>query len=159
MTGRQRAIAICAICATAVAVAAWMILGPDQVEETMALKPGSPMVVEAGRQIYAEHCAACHGTDLEGQPNWRQRRADGMLPAPPHDLSGHTWHHPDAQLVELTKFGPQRFAGPDYRSDMPAYDGQLTDTEIVAVLSYIKSTWPPEIRERHDQINARAPLQ
>ena len=145
-----------ASCAGVAGVAVWVILGLYRADDPMTLQPGAPEVVEAGRRIYLEHCAACHGTDLEGQPDWRHRRADGMLPAPPHDPSGHTWHHPDAQLVELTKFGPQRFAGPDYQSDMPAYEGQLTDAEIVAVLSYIKSTWPPEIQGRHDQINARA---
>lgn len=156
MTRRQRAIAIFAIFAAAAGIAAGLIFGLDQAEEATALKPGSPEVVRAGHRIYAQHCAACHGINLEGQPNWRQRRPDGMLPAPPHDPTGHTWHHPDEQLVALTKFGPQRVAGADYQSEMPAYEGQLTDAEIVAVLSYIKSTWPAEIRERHDQINARA---
>ena len=156
MTRGQRAIAIFLIFAGAAGGASWLVLGPNREHDPMTLRPGSTQVVEVGRQIYAEHCAGCHGADLEGQPNWRQRRSDGMLPAPPHDPSGHTWHHPDAQLVEMTKFGPQRFAGADYRSEMPAYQDQLTDREIVAVLSYIKSTWPPEIRARHDQINARA---
>ena len=93
---------------------------------------------------------------LEGQPNWRQRGPDGLLPAPPHDASGHTWHHSSAHLIEMTRLGPQRFAGPDYRSAMPAYEGTLSEAEIVAVLSFIKSTWPPEVRRRHDSIDAQA---
>ena len=67
--------------------------------------------VALGKEVYANQCASCHGADLEGQPNWRQRRADGRLPAPPHDESGHTWHHPDQQLFELTKYGPAAFVG------------------------------------------------
>ena len=121
----------------------------------VALTPDDAEMVALGTQIYAEHCAACHGADLEGQPNWRQRNADGRLPAPPHDETGHTWHHPDIQLFRLTKHGPAGLAGGSYESDMPAYDGTLTDAEIIAVLSYIKSTWPSEVRTRHDQINAR----
>ena len=39
---------------------------------------------------------------------------------------------------------------PDYASDMPAFVDTLTDAEIIAVLTYIKSTWPADIRERHD---------
>ena len=35
---------------------------------------------------------------------------------------------------------------PGYESDMPAFEGILSDDEIVAVLAYIKSTWPE--RER-----------
>ncbi len=121
-----------------------------------ALVPDDPAVVAAGQQVYAAECASCHGADLEGQPDWRERRADGRLPAPPHDASGHTWHHPDAQLIALTKYGPASLAGGGYESDMPAYEGKLSDGEIVAVLSYIKSTWPAEIRARHDALNARA---
>jgi len=113
--------------------------------------------VALGRGVYAEHCASCHGDRLQGQPDWRSRLPDGRLPAPPHDADGHTWHHPDAALFALTKFGPARVIGhPTYVSDMPAYAEVLSDTEIVAVLSFIKSTWPPAIRDRHDRINDAA---
>ena len=44
-----------------------------------------------GRILYKEHCASCHGAKLEGQPNWRRIGKDGLLPAPPHDATGHTW--------------------------------------------------------------------
>ncbi len=120
------------------------------------LAPEDRDVVRAGQRIYDQHCASCHGAELEGQPNWQARRPDGLLPAPPHDASGHTWHHPSDHLIRLTKYGPEAFAGTDYKSEMPAYDGTLSDAEIVAVLSFIKSTWPPEIRQRHDDLEARA---
>lgn len=106
-----------------------------------------------GRQLYAQHCASCHGAELEGQPNWRQRGPDGRLPAPPHDATGHTWHHPDAQLFELTKRGPAGLV-PGYASDMPAFGEVLGDDEIRAVLLYIKSTWPAEIRARQEVFGA-----
>lgn len=104
-----------------------------------------------GRQLYAQHCASCHGTELEGQPNWRQRGPDGRLPAPPHDPTGHTWHHSDAQLFELTKRGPAGLV-PGYESDMPAFGGVLDDDEIRAVLLFIKSTWPADIRARQEAL-------
>lgn len=114
-------------------------------------------MLQRGREVYQAHCLACHGAQLEGQPNWRERRVDGRLPAPPHDASGHTWHHPDAQLFALTKYGIGPVAGiPDYPSDMPAYNGILSDADIVAVLSWIKSQWPPEVRAHHDRINQQA---
>ena len=119
-----------------------------------ALRPDDAMLVATGREIYGEHCASCHGAALEGEPDWRKRKPNGRLPAPPHDPSGHTWHHPDAQLFELTKFGPAALVGDGYESDMPGYADVLSDREIVAVLSYIKSTWPDEIRRRHDALNA-----
>ena len=46
--------------------------------------------VVAGQSLYADNCASCHGANLEGQPNWQSPDADGVLPAPPHDGTGHT---------------------------------------------------------------------
>lgn len=119
-------------------------------------KPDDDAVTSLGAQVYTEHCASCHGKNLEGEPDWRTRKPDGKLPAPPHDATGHTWHHPDQVLFDLTKYGLKKFAGPDYETDMQAYEDVLSDEEIIAVLSYIKSTWPAEVRARHDDINARA---
>ncbi|RYF18279.1 MAG: cytochrome c [Comamonadaceae bacterium] len=110
-----------------------------------------------GRKVYTNHCASCHGARLEGQPNWRLRDAAGRLPAPPHDASGHTWHHPDEVLFRITKHGVAKAANlKDYDSAMPAYEGVLTDAEIVAVLSWIKSQWPADVRRQHDEVNAAA---
>lgn len=129
-----------------------MPIGPDR---TARLLTDDPATIATGQRLYANHCAACHGARLEGQPNWRTRGPDGLLPAPPHDATGYTWHHSDADLFRLTKDGLRPFAGPDYRSAMPAYEGVLSDQEIVAVLSFIRSTWPPEERAHQDRITAR----
>lgn len=123
----------------------------------MLLRPDDRDLVARGSRVYADNCASCHGSDLEGQvEDWRSPGADGLMPAPPHDETGHTWHHPDEVLFKITKLGIVRAANlKDYQSAMPAYEDILTDEEIVAVLSYIKSTWPSEIRTRHDEMNAR----
>ncbi|QID16832.1 cytochrome c [Nitrogeniibacter mangrovi] len=100
-----------------------------------------------GHALYDAHCASCHGADLTGQPDWRRRKADGRLPAPPHDASGHTWHHPMDMLFAMTRNGlvpPLAPAG--YQTDMPAFAGTLSDDEIRDVLAYIESTWPESIR-------------
>lgn len=106
-----------------------------------------PVALLEGKAIYRAECAGCHGAKLEGQPDWRIRKADGKLPAPPHDGSGHTWHHPMEQLVAITKLGlvPPN-APPGYLSDMPAFGAKLTDRQIRRVLAYIESQWPAEIR-------------
>ena len=121
-----------------------------------SLRPDDPQVLRVGARIYAQQCAACHGAKGEGQPDWRDRGPDGLLPAPPHDASGHTWHHPDEQLFAITKQGLARLINqPDYRTAMPIYGGVLSDDEIVAVLSWIKAQWPLEVRQRHDEINVQ----
>jgi mono/diheme cytochrome c family protein len=135
------------------AFAAWLVLGYEGPRKEVTLKPDDAAVVGVGRQIYGAQCASCHGADLEGQPDWRRRLDSGRLPAPPHDATGHTWHHADTQLFELTKFGPAALVGGKYESDMPGFEGTLSDAEIVAVLSYIKSTWPGDVRRRHDLLN------
>lgn len=153
MTKNGRRWLVLGVVAVSVAAAAVGYLAIGSSQSGARIDPDNARLVALGGEVYAAQCAACHGADLEGQPNWRQRREDGRLPAPPHDPSGHTWHHPDAQLFALTKFGPAALAGGGYESDMPAYAETLSDDEIWAVLSYIKSHWPPQIRERHDQIN------
>jgi len=110
--------------------------------------------VAAGSTLYQQHCSSCHGANLEGEPNWRVRDADGYLPAPPHDPSGHTWHHPDEQLFLITKHGTEAMVGNGYKSRMPGFEESLSDGEILSVLAYIKSTWPSGIVARHNQINA-----
>ncbi len=106
----------------------------------------SAATLELGGAIYAEHCAACHGAALEGQPDWKRSLPSGRMPAPPHDASGHTWHHPDGVLFRITKEGAAAVVGGGYESDMPGFADVLSNEEITAVLAYIKSTWPE--RER-----------
>lgn len=124
--------------------------------EVVRIPYDRPEMVALGRSVYEANCASCHGLNLEGEPNWRQRNVSGLLPAPPHDASGHTWHHPDQMLFDLTKYGVQRFVGADYRSKMPVFEDVIADREIWAALAYIKSTWPDEVIERHNSFD-RAP--
>ncbi len=113
-------------------------------------------VIAVGQSIYADQCAACHGARLQGQPNWRIRGEDGLLPAPPHDATGHTWHHDDETLFTLTKYGLAGLMENAPPSGMPVYESVLTDDEIIAVLSFIKSTWPDDLRQYHDELNAQS---
>lgn len=112
--------------------------------------PGLGNQIAIGQRVYAQNCASCHGANLEGQPNWRAPLANGSMPAPPHDITGHTWHHGDQYLFEVTKRGGQA-ASPDAPSGMPAFGDRLSDAEIEAVLAYIKSTWPPDIQAAQAQ--------
>ena len=111
-------------------------------------------LVTLGAAVYVEHCASCHGRNLEGEPNWRRRRPDGTLPAPPHDTTGHTWHHPDEVLFRMTREGPAAVVGKGYRSTMPGFADVLDDREIWASLAYIKSRWPADVREVQAKIDA-----
>lgn len=149
-------VTILAVIVICIAIAVyWYIDSETKDVEALGLLPNDSKIVSLGKATYADNCAACHGSNLEGQPNWKQRTANGRMPAPPHDESGHTWHHADALLIEITKRGPAAIVGGDYESDMPAYEDILSHEEIIAALSFIKSTWPPHIQVRHDSMNQR----
>lgn len=108
--------------------------------------------IALGQSLYAANCAQCHGAELQGQADWQTRLANGRLPAPPHDASGHTWHHGDEMLFNITRNGLKPYAGETYESDMPAFAGMLSDEEIRAVITFIKSTWPEREREYQRRI-------
>jgi len=136
------------------AILVWAGSKPDR---GSLLEPENATVVAEGKAIYAANCASCHGANLEGEANWQQPKTDLTMPAPPHDETGHTWHHTDRVLFDLTKYGLGKLIkNPDYKTNMPVYDGVLSDKEIVAVLSFIKSTWPEKVRSRHDALNLKS---
>lgn len=116
---------------------------------------GEAGAIAQGRQLYAENCASCHGASLEGQPDWKMPLATGRMPAPPHDASGHTWHHPDGILFRITKEGPAAVVGGGYESDMPGFGAVMGDEEIRAVLAFIRSTWPEREREYQAELSRR----
>lgn len=149
-----------ALAGGAAAFFGWRSAGLHQVVPAGLLRPDDAAMLKQGALIYQARCASCHGVKLEGQANWRERGADGRLPAPPHDGSGHTWHHPDDMLIRITKEGVAKAVGlPDYATNMPAFGDSLSDADIVAVLSWIKSQWSPETRRHHDDINRQAQQQ
>ncbi|WCL52905.1 c-type cytochrome [Gimibacter soli] len=109
----------------------------------MTLHPQNPDLVQRGQVLYSQYCAGCHGDNLEGQPGWQEKKALERRRAPPLDATGKAWRHSDKSLFIMTKFGVHALEGMGtLNSDMPAFEDTLKDEEIVAVLSYVESTWP-----------------
>ncbi len=141
--------------ATAAVLLLWVTLGSrptgpggDGYRDVLATNIPSALRrehVDAGQALYAEHCASCHGTSLQGQPDWRTRSPDGTLRAPPHDDSGHTWHHDDQMLFEYTSKGGQAIMDASgvsgFRSAMPGFSNTLSSLQINQILAFIKSRW------------------
>ncbi len=104
-----------------------------------------------GKTLYIEHCGSCHGNNLEGQPNWQVMGDDGILPAPPHDETGHTWHHDNRLLFNYTKYGGlvtfEAMGVTDIKSGMPGFSQELSDGDIWDILAYIRSTWPKQVQK------------
>ena len=99
--------------------------------------------VAQGEILYAQYCAVCHDANLAGATNWKQLQPDSSLPPPPHDSTGHTWHHSDELLINIIQNG----GDPAYNSKMPAFKDILTEHESMAILEFIKSKWGREERE------------
>ena len=132
-----------------IAIAAAALVWANAKEAPSGVMPGN-VDIAAGEGLYAEYCASCHGANLEGQENWRSPGDDGRLPAPPHDETGHTWHHGDQVLFAYTKLGGREMMaqqGMEFDSGMPGFGDQLSDQEIWDILGFINSTWPERIQE------------
>lgn len=93
--------------------------------------------IATGAELYAENCAGCHG-----EPGVSAPPLEG---APPHDETGHTWHHADRMLFEWV------LDGPPLAERMPAFRGMLSEEQVLAVLAYIKSRWPEEIQKFQEE--------
>lgn len=81
--------------------------------------PLSAQDIFAGRSVYEEHCARCHGPDgmatVPGVPNF----SDGM-----------GLYASDTDLIRLIKHG---------KGVMPGYDLVLKESEILNVVSYLRT--------------------
>ena len=66
--------------------------------------PLDAALITEGKPLYDAYCALCHGIDGAGADNWKVVNADGSYPPPPHDSTGHTWHHSDRLLIDLSGF-------------------------------------------------------
>lgn len=123
--------------------------------DAVSVAPVPPLdndLVSQGANLYKESCAACHGSDLSGQDDWKSPNPDGSYPAPPHDSSGHTWHHSDVLLLDLVRDGLDL---PESR--MPAFGDQLGDDEIFAIIEFLKSNWGEEERTFQWQVTQQDP--
>ena len=88
----------------------------------------SAQTLALGAALYSQNCQSCHG-DLQGNGN------DGVSPL--HNQHGHTFHHPDAQLMDFILRGKL----PGF---MPGFADRLTEQQIRMILEFIKTSWTPQ---------------
>jgi mono/diheme cytochrome c family protein len=100
--------------------------------------------LEAGHEIYITHCVFCHGDALDGNGMF----ADGLRPRPANFTDPGTI----AQLSEsyvfwrVAKGGPGLpVEGTPWNSAMPAWEDELTVTEIWQVIAYLYEAAGPNI--------------
>jgi mono/diheme cytochrome c family protein len=106
--------------------------------------------VEAGRALYAENCAECHGADGGATADWRTPGPDGHYPPPPLNGTGHTWHHSLAQIDSSIADGGAQFGGV-----MPGFGATLNDSQRLSIIAFIQNWWSDEIYTKWQQIDRR----
>ena len=78
------------------------------------------------------------------------KKPDGILPAPPLNGDGHTWHHGDGTLYTYVSKGGKFYESPDipsFKSGMPGFGETLSREEIIAAIKYLKSLWGDKVAE------------
>ncbi len=94
--------------------------------------PKTAESVAAGKAVYAQHCAVCHGVDGHGDGP-----AAARLSPPPTDLyAAHVDYHSDKQLYDWIHDGINGSA-------MTGFKGQLSDQQIWDVVNYVRSLRHP----------------
>lgn len=87
--------------------------------------------------LYERSCIQCHEAANNGT---------GRL-APPHGAQGHTWHHPDTEIVD-TVLGRLNYPG----RTMPSFQGELSEEGVLAILAYLKTNWTFEQRKYQEAV-------
>ena len=112
----------------------------------------SVLMIARGKIIYENNCVSCHQVNLVGAENWKGFDEDGHRKAPPLNGTGHTWHHDDATLHNIIKYGLAKIVK-NYDGKMIGFGDKINDKQVDSVLSYIKSHWEDEIYERQISIS------
>jgi mono/diheme cytochrome c family protein len=108
--------------------------------------------IARGGGLFQQHCSVCHGASGEGQFPDAPLEPDstGRYGAPPHNTTGHTWHHSDEQLFRYVRDGG--FSDPARFYTMPAFGAVLSDAQIMEILAYIKTMWTDEQRDNQRRL-------
>jgi cbb3-type cytochrome c oxidase subunit III len=110
--------------------------GDSRTLSDLAQKPKSAAGAGAtadGAAIFAARCVACHQATGTGVP--------GAFPP----LAGSNWvNGRDTTLIQILLHGIQgtlTVNGASYNGTMPTFGTQLSDAEIAAVLTHVRSQW------------------
>lgn len=108
--------------------------GQTQMGNAAATAPGPKRMSSAnGSMVYSTNCSTCHSSDGKGSP--------GAFPP----LAGNAVVNGDASnVIHIVKnglTGTIKVKGATYAGTMPAWKGTLTNDQIAAVISFIRSSW------------------
>jgi mono/diheme cytochrome c family protein len=103
---------------------------------TLKVQAADPVVMQQGAAIYSDACASCHLEKGVGQPRY----------FPPLGHNAVVQQHDPTGLAHLILGGTHIGAGRQLPTAfaMPSFAWKLSDAEIAAVTTYIRSSWGNE---------------
>jgi putative ABC transport system substrate-binding protein len=100
-----------------------------------------------GQRLFAQNCSPCHGQHAVGEnptnPMGGWNLQVGPV-APALNGTGHAWHHEPEYLFQTVRNG-SLVQG----SRMRGWKGTMSDYDIVAVIAYFQSLWPPRLQQAY----------
>lgn len=125
--------------------AAW---GDGRQRTELGSAPATGTAAADGAAVFGSRCAACHQAQGQGMP--------GVFPP----LAGSEWVNgrdsTTAAIVLHGVTGSLSVKGQTYNGTMPAFGGTLSDAEIAAVLSHVRSQWGNRAAAVSPDVVARA---
>jgi mono/diheme cytochrome c family protein len=119
--------------ATAAAMKSTTMKTTSRTKTTTSVAMSSAASMQAGSKVYTTNCSSCHQANGKGQP--------GVFPP----LAGNpTVQGPAADVIHIVKNGKNgkiTVNGTSYNGQMPAWKGTLSDSDIAAVITYIRGSW------------------
>jgi len=112
------------------------VFDPARVAGGTAAQPGPVDPKVLGRRVFTQNCMVCHQTTGLGIPRQFPPLAGSEW------VLGQDWHG-DNHLVKIVLKGlqgPIQVKGSTFNNAMPTW-GMLTDEQIAAVLTYVRSEW------------------
>lgn len=110
-------------------------------------------LVQRGRHLYAARCAGCHGRRLQGQALWQADGPGSDRRAPALDQTGHGWLHDDAALIRIVERGRFGDSAEGAPQAMPAFGPSLGARDTLAVVAFVKASWPIGLRVAQARLN------
>ncbi len=118
-----------------------------------SVRPFSAESIARGAAVFQQRCAECHGPGGQGHPDWRPKRDDKLVVAPPLNGSGPAARRKKAELKKIITEGVSLGGIPV----MPKWNGRLNESDIDDVITWFQALWPPEVYERWSKAQIAKP--
>jgi len=110
---------------------AWTNKAPPVSEDQVAVAAHPAM--SSGAVIFAAKCATCHQASGQGTEKYPPLAGNAAVTAAdPSTILG---------IIVNGRSGPLTVGGKSYNGTMPTWKGQLSNPDIAAVATYIRSSW------------------